>query len=210
MFYFITCFLSGLVARIFLHIRLTGIENIPKDGGVIIAANHLSYLDIPLLGYSTYGIRRDVDYMGKKELFAIPVIGYLLRRLGGFPVDREKLDRTAFREAIKRLKSGRVLIIYPEGRRSRDGRLQSGKPGVGMMVKMSGVKVIPAAIIGTDKALPPGSWMIKPTPVTIEFGKPLDFTGMGKSSGEKGDIENITNIIMEGINTLIKSRLPSV
>lgn len=210
MFYFITCFLSGLVARIFLRIRLTGIENIPKDGGVIIAANHLSYLDIPLLGYSTYGIRRDVDYMGKKELFAIPVIGYLLRRLGGFPVDREKLDRTAFREAIKRLKSGRVLIIYPEGRRSRDGRLQSGKPGVGMMVKMSGVKVIPAAIIGTDKALPPGSWMIKPTPVTIEFGKPLDFTGMGKSSGEKGDIENITNIIMEGINTLIKSRLPSV
>lgn len=204
------CFLSGLVARIFLRIRLTGIENIPKDGGVIIAANHLSYLDIPLLGYSTYGIRRDVDYMGKKELFAIPVIGYLLRRLGGFPVDREKLDRTAFREAIKRLKSGRVLIIYPEGRRSRDGRLQSGKPGVGMMVKMSGVKVIPAAIIGTDKALPPGSWMIKPTPVTIEFGKPLDFTGMGKSSGEKGDIENITNIIMEGINTLIKSRLPSV
>lgn len=209
MFYFIVCFLSGLMARIFLSIRVIGIENIPKDGSVIIAANHLSYLDIPLLGYSTYSIRRDVDYMGKKELFAIPVIGYLLRKLGGFPVDREKLDRTAFREAVKRLRSGRVLIIYPEGRRSRDGSLQPGKPGVGMIVKMSGVKVVPAAIIGTDKALPPGSWMLQPAPVTIEFGKPLDLTSMVESTGEKADIEKITNIIMEGINTLIKSRLPS-
>lgn len=201
MFYSFVCFLIGLFARTIFRIRIIGWENIPRTGGVIIAANHLSNLDIPLLAYS---IGRDADFMGKKELFSIPVIGTLLRMLGGFPVDREKLDRTALREAIKRLKMGKVLVIYPEGTRSIDGRLQPGKSGVGLIVRMSGFKVIPTAIIGTDRALPPGRWMIRPAAVTIKFGMPIDFSSMIE---DKVDVEKITNVIMENISTLLDPKI---
>lgn len=192
MLYSIAYLFVAIVARVYFRLRIIGRENIPENGGVIVASNHLSYLDIPLIGYS---IGRRADYMGKKELFNIPVISSLFLILGGFPVDRDKIDRGALREAVKRLKSGRVIVIYPEGSRSQDGRLQPGKPGIGMIVRMSGAKVVPAAIKGTDKAMPIGGWLIRPAPVTIKFGKPIDF------SDEK-DIEKITKTIMENIASL--------
>ena len=215
MFYDVTCFFIGIFARLFFPLRIIGSENIPEEGGVIIAANHLSYLDIPLLGYSINKTRRrHADFMAKKELFAIPVIGFLFQKLSSFPIDREKVDRAGLREAVKRLRSGRMVAIYPEGTRSRDGRLHAGKLGVGMIVRMSGKKVVPAAIQGTDKALPPGRWLAKPTPVTIKFGRPLDFCDIGKGGkggkggkegNEKESAEQITKVIMDTIAELAKS-----
>lgn len=204
MFYSFVCFLIGLFARTIFRIRIIGWENIPRTGGVIVAANHLSYLDIPFLGYS---IGRGANFMGKKELFSIPVLGRLLLLLGAIPVDRGKLDRTALREAVKSLKSGKVLVIYPEGTRSIDGRLQPGKPGVGMIVKMSKALVIPAAIIDTDKAMPPGRFMIKPVRVTIKFGRPIDFSSMIEDKIEKVDIEKITTVIMDNISALLDTKI---
>jgi len=201
MLYTIAYLFVAVVARLFFRIRIIGRENIPREGGVIVAANHSSYLDIPLLGYS---IGRRADYMGKKELFNIPILSTIFRRLGGFPVDRNRFDRTALREAIRRLESGRVLVIYPEGRRSMDGKLQPGKPGIGIIVKMSGKKVVPAAIQGTEKAMPPGKWMIRPAQVTIRFGRPLDFGDLVKRGNEKEGIEEITRIIMKNIGGLLE------
>lgn len=202
MLYTIAYFFVAIVSRLFFRLRIIGRENIPKEDGVIVASNHLSYLDIPLLGY---GIGRRADYMGKKELFSIPLISALFRMLGGFPIDREKLDRAALREAVRRLKSGRVIVIYPEGRRSIDGKLQPGKPGIGIIVKMSGKKVVPAAIQGTDRAMPVGKWMIRPAPVTIKFGKPLDFRDLIKKGDEKESVEKITETIMDNIANLLES-----
>jgi len=199
MLYSIAYVLVAIISRIYFRLHITGRENIPKEGGVIIASNHLSYLDIPLLGYS---IGRRADYMGKRELFNIPIISSLFRTLGGFPIDRDKLDRTALKDAVKRLKSGRVIVVYPEGTRSRDSILQPGKPGVGIIVKMSGAKVVPAAIQGTDRAMPIGAWLIRPAKVTVKFGKPLDFNNLAKSGNEKEGVEMITKTIMESISTL--------
>ena len=199
MLYSIAYVLVAIISRIYFRLHITGRENIPKEGGVIIASNHLSYLDIPLLGYS---IGRRADYMGKRELFNIPIISSLFRTLGGFPIDRDKLDRTALKDAVKRLKSGRVIVVYPEGTRSQDGRLQPGKPGVGIIVRMSGAKVVPAAIQGTDRAMPIGAWFIRPAKVTVKFGKPLDFNNLAKSGNEKEGVEMITKTIMESISTL--------
>src|SRR3989304_10612017 len=203
MFYDVTCFFIGIFARLLFPLRIIGSENIPEEGGVIIAANHLSYLDIPLLGYSINRTRRrHADFMAKKELFAIPVIGFLFQKLSSFPIDREKVDRAGLREAVKRLRSGRMIAIYPEGTRSRDGRLHAGKPGVGMVVRMSGKKVVPVVIQGTDKALPPGRWLARPNPVTDNFGRPLDFgdIGSGGSGGnEREGAEQITKVIMDHI-----------
>jgi len=200
MLYSIAYVFVAIISRIYFRLHITGRENIPKEGGVIIASNHLSYLDIPLLGYS---IGRRADYMGKRELFNIPIISYLLRTLGGFPIDRDKLDRAALKDAVKRLKSGRVIVVYPEGTRSRDSILQPGKPGVGIIVKMSGAKVVPAAIQGTDRAMPIGAWLIRPAKVTVKFGKPLDFNNLAKSGNEKEGVEMITKTIMENISTLL-------
>src|SRR3990170_315848 len=209
MFYDITCFFIGIFSRLFFPLRIIGSENIPEEGGVIIAANHLSYLDIPLLGYSiNKTTRRHADFMAKKELFAVSILGFLFRKLSSFPIDREKVDRAGLREAVKRLQSGRMVAIYPEGTRSRDGRLHAGKPGVGMIVRMSGKKVVPAAIQGTDKALPPGRWLARPNPVTIKFGRPLDFCDIGKGENEgneKESAEQITKVIMDHIAELAES-----
>lgn len=204
--YSFVCTLIGIFAPVISRFRIIGRENIPQDEAVIIAANHLSYLDIPLLGSSIYTAGRDADYVAKKELFNVPVLGTFLRMLGAFPVDREKLDRSTLREAVKRLNSGRVLVIFPEGTRSPDGRLQPGKPGVGMIVRMSRAKVIPVAITGTDKAMPRGSWMIHRAQITIRFGKPIDFNSMIENTGDKGDIGKITKIIMDNISTLINAQ----
>ncbi len=208
MFYGIVCTLIAIFSRLFLRVRIIGLENIPKEGGVIVAANHLSFLDIPLLGSSIYRMGRPADFMGKKELYTIPIIGFLLRMLRGFPVDRERVDRAALREAVKRLQSGTIVVIYPEGRRSRDGRLQPGKPGVGVIVRMSGKKVIPVAIQGTDKAMPAGKWVIRSAPITIQFGHPLDFSNRVNGGSERESAEQITKSIMDHIATLIESSTP--
>lgn len=206
MLYAVLHFLASILARRFFKLRVTGQENIPEYGGVIIASNHLSYLDIPLLACS---IKRRVDFMGKKELFTIPIIGLLFRILGGFPLKRKKIDRGALQEAVKRLEAGRIVVIYPEGKRSLDGRLQPGKPGIGMIVMMSGKKVIPAAIQGTDKAMPVGKWIIRPFPVTVRFGPSLDFSDLLKTGRAKESIEMITGTVMENIAVLIDSPLLS-
>lgn len=195
-FYVIVIYLIAIFARLFFRVRVSGAENIPTSGGVIVAANHVSCLDIPLLAHS---LIRPANFIAKKELFTIPVLGTLLRLLGAIPIDREKPDRSALREITKKLNSGNVVVIYPEGTRSLNGKLQAGKPGVGLIVRMSGKKVVPAAIIGTDKAMPSGSWFLRPYPVTIRFGKPLDF------SEWKEDVK-ITKVVMDNIAGLLDSK----
>jgi len=195
-FYIIVIYFISIFARLVFRVRVSGVENIPTSGGVIVAANHVSFLDIPLLAYS---LIRHANFIAKKELCTIPVAGTLLRLLGAIPIDREKIDRPAIREIIKKLNSGNVVVIYPEGTRSLNGKLQAGKPGVGFIVRLSGKKVVPAAIIGTDKAMPSGSWFLRPYPVTIRFGKPLDF------SEWKEDVK-ITKVIMDNIAGLLDSK----
>lgn len=195
-FYIIVIYFISIFARLVFRVRVSGVENIPTSGGVIVAANHVSFLDIPLLAYS---LIRHANFIAKKELCTIPVLGTLLRLLGAIPIDREKPDRPALREITKKLNSGNVVVIYPEGTRSLNGKLQAGKPGVGFIVRMSGKKVVPAAIIGTDKAMPSGSWFLRPYPVTIRFGKPLDF------SEWKEDVK-ITKVIMDNIAGLLDSK----
>ena len=202
MLYSIAVLIISIFARVFFRLKVSGVENIPLSGGVIIAANHFSYLDIPLL---SYGLNRPANFIGKKQLFTIPVAGTLLRLLGGIPIDREKIDRSALREIMKKLNSGNIVVIYPEGTRSHDGRLQPGKPGVGFIVRMSGKKVVPTAILGTDKAMPSGSWFIRPHPVTIRFGAPLDFSENPQKSEKQGLDSQISQEIMAKIAALFET-----
>lgn len=172
------------LARLFFRIRVIGESHVPREGGVIVAANHNSYFDIPLLGCV---LSRRADNIAKSELFQNSILAALFRALGGFPVRRGTIDRQAIGEAVRRLKAGHLLAMYPEGTRSKDGRLQPPKPGIGMMIALSGVKVVPAYIHGTAPVRPFRR-------VTVIFGKPLDF---------KAQIEEIERVEKEGINPKI-------
>jgi 1-acyl-sn-glycerol-3-phosphate acyltransferase len=199
MLYWIAHVLVYTLAKLFLRMRVVGVENVPQDGGVIIAANHMSYLDIPLLGCA---LRRRADFVGKSELFRNPIVGFLFRKLGGFPIKRGSVDRSALVEAERRLKAGRLVVFYPEGRRSEDGRLQRPKPGIGMVAVRAKAPIIPALIEGTGQILPKRSWRLRFHPVVIRFGPPLDPSQFEDIDQGKPTYTKISQAVMEGIQRL--------
>jgi len=165
-----------LLATVLCRLHVSGARHIPKTGGVLIAANHASYLDIPILGC---GMFRRAWFMGRTDLFGGPA-AWLMRHMGWIPIRRERVDRTGFEEAIRRVKAGQAVVIYPEGGRSEDGRLQPGKPGVGIIVAATDCPVVPAYLEGTYDVLPPGAKWFRVRPIRVRFGAPIDFSALMK------------------------------
>jgi 1-acyl-sn-glycerol-3-phosphate acyltransferase len=129
--------------------RLEGAENIPRSGGYILVANHINWKDPPWIEFAT---GRAIRYMGKRELFETPVIGYVLRAIGAFPVRRGEVDRGALRIALAVLAAGQPLGFFAEGHRSESGQLIRGRPGVAYVAQRSGAPMIPLAVSGTRRA----------------------------------------------------------
>lgn len=205
MFYQAAHILVSFFAKIIFRLRVIGVENIPKAGGVIISANHNSYFDIPLLGCA---LPRPVDNIAKSELFRNKIIAILFRKLGGFPIRRGQMDRSAIKEAVDRLKAGGMLSYYPEGTRSKDGSLQAPKAGIGRIVVKSGARVVPVYIHGTHCPRPFRR-------VTVYFGKPIDFQ-MEIEKAEKEGVHakalyaTISGRIMREISVLEKQLTDSI
>lgn len=175
-------------------LKVIGEENIPKEGGVIIASNHISNFDPPMLGAA---MNRHLCAMAKEELFKIPVFSFAIRKLHAFPVRRGAADRAAISAALKLLKAGHAVLLFPEGTRSKDGKLGEGKHGVAMLATKAAVPIIPAAIIGTNKIGKPNS--ILPH-VQIKFGKPIYTEGQGN----KESLIKITDEVMQTLASMLK------
>jgi 1-acyl-sn-glycerol-3-phosphate acyltransferase len=139
---------------------------------VIVAANHVSYLNIPIVGCA---LARRADFLAKSELFKQPAVGWLFTRMGGVPIRRGGMDRQALSEVERRLAAGHLVVMYPEGTRSHDERLREPKPGVGMLALRTGVPVIPAYVAGTGEAWPAGAWWLRCRPITVVFGEPMQW-----------------------------------
>lgn len=149
--------------------RVEGLDNVPRDGPLVVVANHMSNWDPPLLSLS---LGRYAVFMGKEELFRYRPLNPFLSGLGIFPVGRGRLDREALRIAERILADGGVLAVFPEGSRSRERRLKPALPGSAMIALRTGVPVLAAAITGTEKiAIGPRSWR-RPV-VTVRFGSPF-------------------------------------
>ncbi len=172
MSYKIFKFIFWLFAKIYLRLKVVGKKNFPKSGGLIVASNHVSYLDPVLVGVSA---SREINYMAKKELFENPIMSKLLWSWHVFPVKRDSADLFAIKEAMRRVKKGEGLMIFPEG--TRQSGKEFGKPeeGVGFLVSKLNVPVIPVYVSGTDQALPKDAKFIKPKKVTVHFGQPISF-----------------------------------
>jgi 1-acyl-sn-glycerol-3-phosphate acyltransferase len=180
------------IVRTVFRFRVVGAENVPLTGGLIVAANHISNFDPPILGVA---LPRPVSYMAKKELFAMPVLGQLIPRLNAFPVDRQAGGTAALRASIRMLKEGRCVGIFPEGGRNVTGTNEE-KAGAAFLAAASGAPVVPAAIVGTRKLRPFAR-------VTVVFGEPMRVARNRQSPGddlEKGAVE-----IMQRIRALGES-----
>jgi 1-acyl-sn-glycerol-3-phosphate acyltransferase len=201
--YWVLWVLMRLIGRVLFQLRIAGQHFIPKQGGVLIAANHASYLDIPILGSA---IPRRACFLGRMDLFSGPVAA-VMRYLGWIPIRRERVDRKGFDEAIRRLRDGEAVVIYPEGGRSEDGQLRQGKPGIALLLAASGCPVIPALLEGTYEALPPGARWIRLRPIRVTFGPPMDFSARLRDlEGEelKAVYQEISQEVMENIAALGK------
>jgi 1-acyl-sn-glycerol-3-phosphate acyltransferase len=181
--------------KVFNRLEVIGNENIPEKGGVIVAANHFSYLDPPVIGVA---LKRQASFIAKEGLFKIPIIGRGIKAFS-FPVKRDRPQPSTIKEAVSRLKQGGVIVLFPEGGRSANGSFLDAKRGVGMIAAMSSAPVVPALIEGTDRAFPVGAKIFRPAKISVVFGTPLKIE---KKETDKHFQERISREIMERIKKL--------
>jgi 1-acyl-sn-glycerol-3-phosphate acyltransferase len=158
------------LSRAYFGLRLQGTEHIPGDGPLVIVPNHQTYADPPLV---TIPVRRPVYYMAWSRLFEIPVFSSFIRLLRAFPVDIDARDSRATREAVRLLQRGAALMIFPEGERTADGRLQRFKPGAFRLAVSLDVPILPVTIVGGNDSWPPGRLLPRRGRITITYHPPL-------------------------------------
>ena len=167
--------LARIATTLLFDYRATGIENIPRKGGVLLVSNHQSFLDPVLLGV---WVPRAVNFIAKIELFKSRAFGWFLRNMHVFSVRRGEGDVGAVKEAIKRLHEGRILMMFPEGTRTEDGKIRPIQPGIGMLVRRADVAVVPAVIHGAYEAWPKGRKIFRPGKIRVMYGRPLNTEGL--------------------------------
>ncbi len=173
-----------VVSRIFFRLHVIGLEKVPHTGSLIVCCNHIHNFDPPVLGSV---IPRYVHFMTKSELFKVKVVSRLLLVIGAFPVNRGGQDKSAIKYALSVPKSGECLVIFPEGHRSKGGKLGQGQPGVAFIARKSGSPVVPAAIIGPYRLF---------GRLTIRFGNLIQVN-------EKDTNEQVLDTLMTAIKKLV-------
>lgn len=155
--------LSGLVGVV-SGWEVRGRENVPRTGGLIVASNHISFFDPPLVGSAAV---REMSFLAKEELFRTPVLGPLIRAFNAIPIRRGVADLSGMARAMERLKAGGALLMFPEGSRMRDGELHPARPGVGMLAVNADVPIVPCFVSGTNRAK---QWLTRTVRPRIWFG----------------------------------------
>ncbi len=196
-----TLSLARLLAKSCFQWDCDGSANIPLTGGLLLAANHQSYLDPPLLALASP--RQDLAYLGKKEIMDWPILGRLFNSLHVIPVDAENADRSALRHIINIVRAGHMSIIFPEGGRTPDGEIQPVQPGLGFVVAKTLSPVVPVRLWGAFEAFPMGG-RPRMHPITARVGKPLYFTEADFPKGDRGAYQRCANRAFDAIMSLEK------
>jgi 1-acyl-sn-glycerol-3-phosphate acyltransferase len=174
----------SLPTLLIYRVRAIGVENVPKRGALILAPNHFSQMDHFFVGLY---LRRKVRFMAKSQMFGPPLLTYVFKHGGVFPVRRGHHDEKAIETAEIILEQGEMLLVYAEGGRSRSGKLKEVKPGIGRIALESGAPVVPVAIQGSERVR---RWKRLSFPrVTVQFGEPLSFpTEQGPSRERQQEV----------------------
>lgn len=184
----------------YLRLRWTGSQYIPREGPALLVSNHLSSLDPFMLAA---GCPRDLQFMAKRELFDSPLLRFILPRWGVVPLDRERADIEAARIAVRLLRAGKMLVIFPEGTRSRDGRLGAFKTGVANIALKLRVPIVPAGIVGTDRVLPPHAKWPRPRAVRVRYGPAFELTEYYDTPRSPDTLTAATALIRERVAALL-------
>lgn len=171
-YYWFGYHVSRILAKIFFRFRILHRERMIQSGPVILASNHQSYFDPPLVGNAS---DRAIYYLARRSLLKVPVLGWLLPKLNVIPVDQEGVDRSALKGIIRALKRGDGALVFPEGARTLDGELQPAQAGVGLIIARTLAPVVPVRIFGAHKALPRGGGFSF-HPITVVIGEPIYFS----------------------------------
>lgn len=184
------------IIKLLFRMKVTGLENMPRKGSVVLASNHASNMDPVFIGVTC---PRMVHFMAKAEIWKVPLLGRLVSAVGAFPVRRGGADRQAVRTAAGVLKRGAVVGVFPEGSRQKDGGLGQPLPGVGMFSLQAGVTTIPVALRGTDRIFPNRR---SPLPkIEVHFGPPVRPELEGLTRSEKN--RAFSNEIMRALAVLL-------
>jgi len=193
-------------AKLMFRLSFQGREHVPPAGPVLIASNHVSHLDPPLVGL---GVPRHIFHIAKKELARVPVVGLTMRTFRTILIDRSR-GQSALGETVKYLDKGAAVIIFPEGTRSLSGRLQRGRSGASVLALKTGVPVVPAAIIGSEKCFPKHSRWIRPGKITVRFGPPLHFQRYRGEVIPRDLLNDATERIMAAIAALLPPEMQPI
>lgn len=187
-------FLGKVLTKVLFSLEVEGRENVPVRGPFIVAANHTSFLDVVVIQSA---IPRKISWITKKDVYEKRGLRILHRVFESIPVNG------SVERAIEFIEKGRVVGIFPEGVRSADGRLKNADDGVAILALRSGRPVLPVGIKGAFEAYPPGRKFLRPHPITMRIGKPLNFNKVNQDSIEDGMLVETRDIIMAGIARLI-------
>lgn len=188
-----------IVRPLLARLRVEGVEHIPAEGPAIIAMNHVAWVDVLL---AAVRCPRPFQYMAKIELFSVPIIGYLITRWGSFPVNRGAGDREALRVAERVLQQGKLLIIFPEGHRTRGGPLLPGQPGAALIAMRTGAPIIAVGISGTHRVFKGLRYGPFAPRVTIRYSEPF-YVGTPDGKRSRESLAQATDEIMRRIAALL-------
>ena len=198
-YYWLGYYFSRLVGRLFFHFRVVHRERMIQSGPAILAMNHQSYLDPPLAGITC---DRAIYFLTRRTLLAAPLLGSLLPKLNVIPVNQEGVDRSAIKALIRLLKAGNGVLVFPEGSRTLDGKLQPAEPGLGLVIAKTLAPVVPMRIFGAHEALPRGGRGLRFAPITIVIGEPIFFSADDLSPPGKNLYGRLCERVMDAIAAL--------
>jgi len=191
-FYFVCKAVLWIFFRVGFGLEVRGQQHVPAHGGFVLASNHLSYLDPPLLGAAC---NRRLAFMARDTLFEHWLLGAFLRAVHVFPLQREGGDLGAMREAIRRLKHGDGVALFPEGGRQFSGQPDRAKRGVGLLAVSAKAPIIPVVIRGTLEALPPGARRLRRAKIQVAFGEQISYTERRFSSDRSSGHQTLADAV---------------
>jgi 1-acyl-sn-glycerol-3-phosphate acyltransferase len=173
--YTITWTVCRFIYGTYFRWRVFHPERVPAEGPVILASNHASFVDPPLVGC---GINRTVNYLARESLFRFPGIGWYLRKLSAVPVDRDGGGAAGLRAIMSRLEAGGAILLFPEGTRTSDGKLQPARSGIGLTVIKSEAPVVPVRVFGTFEAYGRHMKIPRPRRIAVKYGRVMNFEAL--------------------------------
>jgi 1-acyl-sn-glycerol-3-phosphate acyltransferase len=194
--------IARMLCVLWFRIRVEGRHHVPSQGGGMLLSNHQSGLDPILVGLAC---NRNLNFLARSTLFKNPAFSFFLKIVDSIEIDRERGGLSGLREMLSRLRSGKVVLLFPEGTRTQDGSIGVVKPGFFPIAKRSDVPLIPVAIVGAFECMPKGSKWIFPKPIAVVFGKPIppeDYRNWTEDQAVRAVAASLGDLYQRGKNSI--------